>query len=175
MIIARSWTRVAMIAALSSALACGDDEEDLNPADYAGFYALAQVDGHDPGWYHQMGGVDCEVAFTSGSLVITANKQFRLDLDYDFRCFGTDPFDGSDVLVIIGTDIKSSPGQIVLNGIGPDFIGGTSRERWSFDAYPRGDHLEMRFYGLVREYWADPLLMMGPKEPYDGPCFIGCF
>src|SRR5262245_7940797 len=102
MFTARSWVRMGMIAALSTAVACGGDDDDLNPVDYAGSYALAKVDGHEPGWYHQMGAVDCQLAFTSGSLVITANKQFRLQLAYDFRCFGTDPFDGSDYLVIVG-------------------------------------------------------------------------
>ena len=30
--------------------------------DHVGMYALAQVDGHQLGWYHQMGAVDCSAA-----------------------------------------------------------------------------------------------------------------
>ena len=84
------WTHVAIpvIIALN-----GCDDDPFSPEDVAGFYPLSSVDGHDVGWYHDVGAADCQVAFIAGGLEITDSGQFDLDLDYNARCFGTDPFD----------------------------------------------------------------------------------
>jgi hypothetical protein len=157
---------------LCGALACGKETvAPLKPGDYVGHYQLAEVDGHQLGWYHQLAAVDCSAAFTTGRLTIAPDRYFHLSLRYNFRCLGTDPFDGEGVLGVSGDDIRSTKDVIVLNGYGPDLIG-PGADRWSLEVRPQGsgDRIEVRFWGFAREYWADPILMMGPKETYDPAC-----
>lgn len=174
----RQVKRALMIVGGAIVVSCDGADDPLSPGDYLGQYALVQVNGKDLGWYHQLGAVDCTAAFTSGSLIMTRSphgvEQFQFRLDYNYRCLGIDPYDGTDVLVVVGTEIKADSDFLVLNGIGPDLIGGTSHDKWSLDVRPRGEDLEVRIYGLNGQFWGDPVFVMGPRVAYDGPCFIGC-
>ena len=171
--IERKWTGVITSAALASALSCHESVAPLQLADYVGHYELAQVDGHQPGWYHQLAAVDCTAAFTSGRLTIAPDRSFNLYLRYDFRCLGPDPFDGAGALHVNGNQIQSTEDVIVLNGYGPDLVGG-GIDKWSVEIRPQasGEQLEVRFWGFAREYWADPILMMGPRETFDPACIL---
>ena len=162
------------MVALLAATSCDAAEQVLSPTDYSGQYALTSVNGRDLGWFDYIAGADCQVAYTSGLLVITDKRQFRLVIDYDLRCFGTDPFDGHDNVIVVGTDIKPTETNLVLNGVGPDMIGGRGFDRWSIDVRPIGANVEMTFFGFNGEFFADPVFVLGPREPYTGPCFIGC-
>ena len=160
---------------LCGALSC---DNAVAPAlkldDHVGMYALAQVDGHQLGWYHQMGAVDCSAAFTHGGLTIGADKSWRMALAYDFRCLGTHPFDSSDTLFVVGYVVRPSPQLIVLNGFGPDMIGRPAN--WSIEVRPLSPDslVEVRFLGAARDDWGDPVLTLGPQKPLDGSCFIRC-
>lgn len=166
----RLLARVTATASLVGLLSCGA-ERALNEGDHFGTYALAQVDGHDLGWYHQLNAVDCAAAFTSGELVIGPGNYFLLRLSYDFRCLGADPFDGSDGFGVLGSSIIALPDKLTLNGTGPDLIGGpASLDRWTLNVVPlAGDRIELRFAGSEGEYWGDPVLIMGPKVPHPDP------
>ena len=156
-----------MIGILPALLSCGGAEAALSPSDHLGRYALAQVDGHDLGWYHQLNAVDCAAAFTSGELVMGPAEEFSLELAYDYRCLGAQPFDGSDEFRVVGFDITALPGRIVLNGTGPDFTG-LDYFDWTLNVRPlAGDRVELRFGGRQGGYWGDPVLILGPKEPHN--------
>jgi hypothetical protein len=92
------------------------------PAEVAGVYAISEVDGHPLGWYHHLAAVDCQAAFIDGQLDIGENGQYIIDLDYNFRCIGTDSFDGSDRFYAHGS-IRYKEGEVfVLQGLGPNFV-----------------------------------------------------
>ena len=174
MIARKPYARALATVAVCGVLSC--DEQPVAPLDvanYVGHYELAQVDGHELGWYHQLQGVDCSAAFTSGRLSIAPDRAFRLQLYFKFRCLGTDPFDGEDAIEVTGNLIRPTEELIVLNGWGPDVVG-PGIDKWSLDVRPldSGEHVEVRFWGLVRQYWADPILRMGPKETFDYACII---
>jgi hypothetical protein len=162
---------VVAIIAITVASSCDSGVvEPLKAADYVGRYALSAVDGHQPGWYHQLAGVDCSAAFMPGELVIRPDMSWRLELPYNFRCLGVDPFDGADVLVVQGFQLRATAEQLLLNGHGPDLIRGPGYiDRWSLNIHPLepGSHLEVRFSGFERDYWGDPVLTMGPRAPVD--------
>jgi len=170
--IARSWGQLITSAIVWSAASCGNDTvAPLQPAEFVGHYQLSSVDGHPLGWYHQLGAVDCSAAFTTGRLTIAPDQYFHLYLRYDYRCLGTDPFDGEGVLGVSGAEIRSTEDVIVLNGYGPDVFG-LGVGKWSIEIRPQASNaqLEVRFWGLARQYWADPVLVMGPRETYNPAC-----
>ena len=175
MVNTRKWcTRVAASVVLCGLVSCDNTVAPMKLGDHVGMYALAQVDGHQLGWYHQMGAVDCSAAFTHGGLTIGPDEYWRLELAYDVRCLGTDPFDGSDTLFAVGYVVRPTPQRIVLNGFGPDLIGRPAN--WSIEVRPLAPDslVEVRFLGSVRDDWADPVLTLGPQKPLDGSCFIRC-
>src|SRR5262245_30199954 len=109
MISERSWRRAGRIVLLASAMSCGNETvAPLRPDDFVGHYELMQVDGHQPGWYHQLAGVDCSAAFTSGLLTIAPDRYFNLRLPYKFRCLGANPFDGEGTLGVAGDQIRAT-------------------------------------------------------------------
>ena len=164
--ILRAFSRATMVAVLSAQISCGA-EQALDHGDHLGRYALVQVDGHDLGWYHQLNAVDCAAAFTTGELVMGPGEEFYLELAFNFRCFGAQPYDGSDEFRVVGYDIVSFPDRIVLNGNGPD-LGVPGDFGWVLNVRPlAGDRIELRFAGFEGEYWGDPVLILGPKEPHD--------
>lgn len=140
-------------------------EETFDPAEVAGVYAIHEVDGHPVGWYHDLAAVDCQAAFLDGQLDIGENGQYILDLDYDFRCLGTDPFDGSGRFYAQGT-IKYKEGEVfVLSGLGPNFVDPARVwDNWTFELRPNGDYVELRFAEFYRDYWADPVITLGPRQ-----------
>jgi hypothetical protein len=75
---------------------------------------------------------------------------------------------------VTGTDVKPTETLLVLNGYGPDMVSGTGADRWSLEARPVGPNLDVRIWGLNGQLWADPVFLLGPRQPYDGPCFVGC-
>ena len=163
----RALSRGILVAAVLAQASCGA-EQALNQGDHSGRYALVQVDGHDLGWYHQLNAVDCAAAFTSGELVMGPGDYFLLQLSYNFRCLGADPFDGSDRFAVFGGTIIALPDKLTLNGTGPDLIGGPqSLDRWTLNVVPlAGDRIELRFAGFEGQYWGDPILILGPKVPH---------
>jgi len=146
-----------------AASGCGA-EAAFDPADVAGRYPLSQVDGHAPGWYHQLGAIDCQAAFIAGKLEIQPTGAFDLDLDYDFRCIGTDPFDGSGNLSVYGSSMREEGEVLMLYGFGPDLINPPSTDHWTLEARRSGSQLIVRFVGFARTYWGDPVLTLGPKQ-----------
>ncbi|HEX6313886.1 MAG TPA: hypothetical protein VFZ73_03470 [Gemmatimonadaceae bacterium] len=169
--------RLSVIAWLAVTTSCGADEV-LSPADFEGQYPLVQVNGRGRDWFHQVS-QECQAAFRTGSLIITTSstrrvKQFRFRVDYDYRCLGTHPVDGSATLDVTGTEVKSTEAMLVLNGYGPDMVSGLGADRWSLEARPVGANLEVRIWGLNGQLWGEPVFLMGPKQTYDGPCFVGC-
>ena len=158
------------ILALTACSASESQEPDaFDPADVAGFYALHEVDGHALGWYHQLGAVDCRVAFVAGELELAPNAYFILHLDYNFRCLGTDPGDGSSSMGIHG-QIRSRKNQAyVLGGTGPNFFDTTRGfDSWTLEVTPNGEYVTLRFAGDYRSYFADPVLTMGPRAAAPG-------
>lgn len=159
----------ALLGALGlamSAVACsgGETAAPLSTADFVGRYPLAQVDGRPLGWYHQLNGVNCRAAFRVGELSITEEKSWRLDLDYDYRCLGAVSGDGEGHLGAFGNVVRATAGLIILNGFGPDpVLPGPAN--WTIEVRPVGESIEVRFTGSAREFWADPILIMGPREP----------
>lgn len=148
----------------------------LSPADYEGEYPLLQVNDRDLGWYHDVLS-ECQLAYTSGSLIITSGqstgpRQFLFRVDFNMRCLGVDPFDGSGFLDVRGTDVKPSDGKLVLNGFGPSPIIGV--DRWSLEVRPIGSNIDVRIWGVNGELLADPVFIMGPKQAHTGPCVFGC-
>lgn len=160
--------RVVTCGVLWGASGCGVDQA-LRPGDHVGRYPLTQVSGQELDWYHQLEGIDCRAAFTSGELTIAADQAFRLELAYDFRCLGATSYDGSDVLVVTGNTIRGRPEALLLNGWGPDLIGGTGIDRWSLDVRPVDVYLDVRFLGLPRDLYGAFVFRMGPQEPIDEP------
>lgn len=139
--------------------------EHFDPADVAGFYALNQVDGHAIGWYHQMAAVDCQIAFIGGELELAPNANFDLDLDYNFRCIGTDPVDGSGSMKIFGRIRYKENGAYILGGSGPNLIDPErALDNWALEVRPNDPFVTLRFAGFYREYFADPVLTMGPRH-----------
>jgi hypothetical protein len=158
------WTRltVSIIIALN-----GCDDDPFRPEDVAGFYPLASVDGHDVGWYHDVGAVDCQVAFIAGGLEILSSGKFDLDLDYNARCLGTDPFDASGSLRVFGSSTRKDGDVLILEGKGPDMIYPASLSRWTLEVHVAGSQLTVRFVGFPRTWWGDPILGVGPREELD--------
>ena len=160
-----------MLSAALIVAGCADNatepapQETFDPAEVAGVYAIHEVDGHPVGWYHDLGAVDCQAAFLDGQLDIGENGQYILDLDYDFRCLGTDPFDGSGRFYAQGT-IKYKEGEVfVLSGLGPNFVDPARVwDNWTFELRPNGDYVELRFAEFYRDYWADPVITLGPRQ-----------
>ena len=154
---------LGVLALFAAAVSCRETTATVNTDDYVGQYPLAQVDGHPIGWYHQLNGVNCRAAFTVGTLSMSADKEWRIHLEYDYRCLGGVSGDGNAQLTVYGTVVRSTPELIVLNGSGPDpvFGGGMA---WTIEVRPLGDFVEVRFTDSAREYWADPILTMGPRE-----------
>lgn len=97
-------------------------EEAFDPTEVAGLYVLNQVDGHAIGWYHDLGTVDCQAAFINGQLELATNGQFDLDLDFNIRCFGTDPFDGTGRINVYGSRMRKEGDLVLLTGLGPNFV-----------------------------------------------------
>lgn len=155
------WTHiaVAIIVALSG---CADDP--FSPEEVAGYYPLASVDGHDVGWYHDVAGADCQVAFIAGGLEILPSGSFNLGLDYNTRCFGTDPFDGSGILGVVGSTTREDGDVVLLQGSGPDMINPAHFDRWTLEVRIEGPQLTLRFVGFPRTWWGDPILGLGPRE-----------
>src|SRR5262245_28836518 len=148
---------VALVGALT---ACADDP--FSPEDVAGFYPLASVDGHDIGWYHHVAGADCQFAFTAGGLEILVTGAFELNLDYDVRCFGTNPFDALGFLRVFGERTREDKDLVLLEGRGPDLVYPAALDNWTLEVQRSGDHLTLRFTDAVRTWWADPVLVLGP-------------
>ena len=159
------WQTIAvpLIVALSG---CGAGDA-FKPEDVAGFYPLASVDGHDVGWYHDVAAADCQVAFIAGGLEVLPSGAFELDLDYNVRCFGTDPFDGTGNLHVFGGTTRQEGGVILLHGRGPDMINPAYTERWTLEVQAAGPQLTLRFVGFPRTWWGDPILGLGPREELD--------
>ncbi len=150
----------------------------LSPADYEGEYPLLQVNDRDLGWYHDVLS-ECQLAYTSGSLIITSGQstgttQFLFRVNFNIRCLGVDPFDGTGFLDVRGADVKPADGKLVLNGFGPDMIAGFGADRWTLEVRPVGPNVDVRIRGLNGEFWATPVFIMGPKQTYTGPCIYGC-
>jgi hypothetical protein len=142
-----------------------DGTSTFDPAEVAGFYSLQQVDGHAIGWYHQMGAVDCQVAFIAGELEIAINANFVLDLDFNFRCLGTDPADGAGTMSITGTIRYKENGAWMLGGLGPNFVEPERNvDNWLLEVRPSDPSVSLRFAGFYRDYFADPVLTMGPRR-----------
>ena len=152
---------VTLGAALIGA-ACGA-EKAFNPSEVAGLYPIIQVDGHDLGWYHHLGYVDCQVAFIDGKLTLSANGVFDLDLVYNVRCFGPDPFDGSGRLRILGNSMSEENELVILRGSGPNLIAGGA-DNWTLEVRRDDPYITLRFVGFYRDFWADPVLTMGPRQ-----------
>jgi hypothetical protein len=161
----RKRTLLGLVALIAGAFSCSDSTAPLSTADYVGEYELTAVDGHPIGWYHQLNGVNCRAAFTLGELSISAAMQWRLDLEYDYRCLGAVSGDGEGRLTTYGTVVRSTPALFTLHGTGPDPINPAFAVNWSIEVRPVGENLELRFTGAVREFWADPVLTMEPREP----------
>ena len=139
--------------------------EYFDPAEVAGIYALSQVDNRAPGWYHQMGAVDCQIAFIGGDLEVASNANFELDLDYNFRCIGTNPVDGSGAMKIVGRVLFKENDAFILGGSGPNFVEPErSVDNWRLEVRPHDPFVTLRFAGFYREYFADPVLTMGPRQ-----------
>jgi hypothetical protein len=143
----------------------GVDEEDrLDPAAVAGVYRLHQVDGHDIPWYHQLAGVDCRAAFVVGQLELETDASFFLTLDYDYRCLGANPGDGSATLTVRGTIRHRDDGIYYLHGTGPNFVNPQlGVDRWTLSVTPNGEFVTLRFTETYGEFFADPILTMGPR------------
>lgn len=123
--------------------------EYFDPAEVAGFYALNQVDGHAPGWYHQMGAVDCQVAFIGGELEVAPNANFELDLDYDFRCIGTNPVDGSGAMKISGKIRYKENDAFILGGLGPNLVEPERNvDNWLLEVRSNDPFVRLRFAGF---------------------------
>jgi hypothetical protein len=178
MSIARASARAIVLTITATITTSCNADRALSPADYEGEYPLLQVNDHDLGWYNDVNG-ECQVAFTAGSLILasgeaTGKKQFLFRVNYNVRCLGVDPFDGSGFLDVRGTDVKPADGKLVLNGFGPDMITGLGADRWTLEVRPIGSNLDVRIWGLNGQLWSDPVFIMGPKQPYTGPCIFGC-
>jgi hypothetical protein len=132
--------------------------------DLAGVYPFALIDGHAPGWHHPIAGEDCTVAFMGGSLTITTDDTFTLDLEYDFRCFEGNGSDGSGRLLVAGSGVRASGDTFILSGCGPPVGFAENCPRWGLDVRPVGDNLTVRFTGLAGDYWNHPELTMGPRR-----------
>jgi hypothetical protein len=163
--------RMIVLAMTSMVVMSCNADRLLSPADYEGEYPLLQVNDRDLGWYHDVPG-ECQLAYTSGSLVITSSQstgreQFLFRVDFNVRCLGVDPFDGSGSLGVQGTDVKPGDGKLVLNGFGPSPVIGV--DRWSLEVRPVGSNIDVRILGVNGELWADPVFIMGPKQAYTGP------
>lgn len=160
-----------MLSVVLIAAGCADnateppEEEYFDPAEVAGVYAIHEVDGHPVGWYHHLAAVDCQAAFVDGQLDIGENGQYIIDLAYNFRCIGTESFDGSDRFYAHGS-IRYKEGEVfVLQGLGPNFVDPARVwDNWTFEVRPNGDYVELRFAGFYREYWADPVITLGPRQ-----------
>jgi hypothetical protein len=168
--------RTLLVLAAAFAISC-DGSDPLSPSDFEGEYPLVQVNDHDLGWYLDEG--ECQIAYTSGSLIITSGattgrKQFLFRANYNVRCLGVDPFDGSGFLDVRGTDVHPDDNMLVLNGLGPDLIAGFGSERWTLEARPAGPNLDVSIVGLNAQLWGDHVFLVGPKQPYGGPCIFGC-
>lgn len=155
--------RALGVAALVVLASCRETTSTLNTDDYVGHYPLAQIDGRPIGWYHQLNGVNCRAAFRVGSLSISSGQQWRLDLEYDYRCLGAVSGDGEARLGAYGNMVRSTERLIVLNGFGPDPVL-PGPINWTIEVRPIGESVEVRFTGTVREFWADPILIMGPRQ-----------
>lgn len=139
--------------------------EYFDPAEVAGFYALHQVDGHAIGWYHHMAAVDCQIAFIEGELELAPNANFELDLDYNFRCIGTSPVDGSGTMKVFGRIRYMENDAYILGGSGPNFVEPErGLDNWMLEVRLNDPFVTLRFAGLYREYFADPVLTMGPRQ-----------
>lgn len=158
------WKLVAVpvIVALS-----GCAKDPFKPEDVAGFYPLSSVDGHDVGWYHNVAATDCQVAFIAGGLEILPSGEFDLDLDFNARCFGTDPFDGSGFLHVFGKTTRKDGDVLLLQGTGPDMVHTSFTTRWTLEVRVAGEQLTVRFVGFPRTWWGDPILGLGPREELD--------
>lgn len=140
-------------------------QEVFDPSELAGEYPLNQVDGHAPGWYHHLGAVDCQVAFMQGELTLSANGAFFLHLDYNIRCLGPAPFDGTGTLGIIGNSMTEEKGVVVLRGSGPNLVAPQlGVDNWTLELRRNDPLVTLRFAGFYREFWADPVLTMGPRQ-----------
>ena len=155
------WNQVA-VPIVVALFGCADDP--FSPEEVAGYYPLASVDGYDVGWYHDVGGADCQVAFVAGGLEIQASGEFDFDVDYDVRCFGVDPFDAAGYLHVFGDRTREEDGILLLEGWGPDLINPVYSDRWTLQVERSGDHLTLRFVGFAREWWGDPILGLGPRN-----------
>ena len=153
----------APILFVLTAIGCGADAI-FDPADIAGRYPLVQVDGHALGWYHQLGAVDCRAAFLVGELDILPNRSFDLHLDYDYRCLGANPFDGSANLRVHGNRMREAGDVVQLLGFGPDLINPSYIDNWTLEVRVSGPEVTVRFAGFARTYWGDPVLTMGPRR-----------
>ena len=154
-----------LLSACRQSFGSGDDiPQSFNQADVAGFYAIHQVEGHDIPWYHQIGGVNCQVAFSSGGLDIDPVSGFTLDLDYNYRCVDGDPPDGSGSIFVRGAIRYYLKGTYALAGTGPNLIAPQAGfDDWFMTVKPDGDFLEFKFTGVYGDYMGNPVLTLGPR------------
>lgn len=108
--------------------------------------------------------VDCQIAFIGGELELAPNANFDLDLDYNFRCIGTNSGDGSGSMKIVGKIRYKENGVFILGGSGPNFVeADRAFDNWMLEVRPDDPFVTLRFAGFYREYFADPVLTMGPQ------------
>ena len=168
-------SRVVRVLALSATIVVtgcrqsfgsGDDlPRSVDPAEIEGFYAIHQVDGHDLGWYHNLGGVNCQLAFLEGGLEVSSDLRFFLELGYNYRCVANEALDGSDVLRIQGTVLNESDGVFALQGFGPNlFEPERGIDNWNLAFSKTGEFITLRITGKYRDFMADPVLTLGPRS-----------
>jgi hypothetical protein len=151
---------VAMIALVASGCS---GETLLAPGDLAGTWPLQQIDGHPLGWYHWTN-VECQAAPTEGELEIEADRSWRFEMAYDFRCVGATSYDGSSSLLVSGDDARGTERLVILLGRGPDLVGNVpDLVPWTLEVTPMGELMQVRFSGDARYVWADPVFTMGPR------------
>jgi hypothetical protein len=141
-----------------------DDPRDFDAAAVAGFYPIYQIDGNPIGWYHQLAGVNCQVAFITGGLEVAPDKSFHLRLDYNFRCPENIIPDGSDDLSIFGSVITFQDNVYRLRGSGPNLIvPERGFDTWFLEVRPTGEFVSLRFGDPYGDFFAHPELTLGPR------------
>ena len=158
---------VAMLAGCRQTY--GPDQElpkSVDVTEIMGFNAIYQVDGHDPPWYHDLGGADCQMAFLTGGLEIEPDGHFLLSLGYDYRCVTNEGVDGSGSLGVQGNVQNRQGGTYVMSGLGPNFFNpNLGVDNWGLSMTKEGDFVTLRFTGSYRDFMADPVLTLGPRSP----------